>query len=134
MAVKIAAGAAHSSVVTRDGIVLSWRSMDPTLTSQEVGDSLAGRHVVSISAGTHLWFKFSALGPFFWSPSVPVLAVSLFSLYPYSLKAVFLEACQAYLRVCSPLCPVPSPFGSYFEGFYCVSCATSYLHLLFKSL
>lgn len=51
-AVVIAAGAAHSSAVTRDGVVLAWRSMDPALRPQEVGGPLAGKKVVSISAGT----------------------------------------------------------------------------------
>ena len=52
IAVMIAAGAAHSSAVTRDGVVLAWRSMDPVLRPQEVGGPLAGKNVVAISAGT----------------------------------------------------------------------------------
>ena len=51
LAVMIAAGAAHSSVVTQDGTVMTWRSMDPTLTPTAVGDALAGKTVVKISAG-----------------------------------------------------------------------------------
>ena len=50
-AVIIAAGAAHSSAVTRDGVVLAWRSMDPVLQPQEVGGPLAGKSVTAISAG-----------------------------------------------------------------------------------
>ena len=50
-AVMIAAGAAHSSAVTSDGVVLTWRSMDPALRPQEVSGPLAGAKVVSISAG-----------------------------------------------------------------------------------
>ena len=52
IAVMIAAGAAHSSAVTQDGVVLAWRSMDPVLRPQEVGGPLAGKTVVAISAGT----------------------------------------------------------------------------------
>lgn len=48
----IAAGAAHSSAVTAEGAVLTWRSMDPALASQEVGGALSGKRVVAISAGT----------------------------------------------------------------------------------
>ena len=47
----LAAGAAHSSAVTADGVVLTWRSMDPALSSQEVGGPLAGKQVVAVSAG-----------------------------------------------------------------------------------
>ena len=50
-AVMVAAGAAHSSAVTRDGVVLAWRSMDPALHPQEVGGALAGKSVTAISAG-----------------------------------------------------------------------------------
>lgn len=50
-AIKICAGAAHSSLLTEDGIVMTWRSMDPTLTPQEVGDALGGKFVSHISAG-----------------------------------------------------------------------------------
>lgn len=47
----IAAGAAHSSAVTSDGVVLTWRSMDPSLRPQEVGGLLAGKEVTAVSAG-----------------------------------------------------------------------------------
>ena len=50
-AAAIAAGAAHSSALTATGVVLSWRSADPALQVQEVGGALAGRCVISISAG-----------------------------------------------------------------------------------
>lgn len=45
------AGAAHTSVLTATGVVLCWRSADPALAVQEVGGGLAGKRVVSISAG-----------------------------------------------------------------------------------
>ena len=51
LAIQIAAGAAHSSALTQDGIVMTWRSMDPTLTPTPVGDALAGKTVVKVSAG-----------------------------------------------------------------------------------
>lgn len=51
LAAAICAGAAHSSALTRAGVVLSWRSADPALQLQEVGGSLAGKRIVSISAG-----------------------------------------------------------------------------------
>lgn len=47
----ICAGAAHTSVLTRTGVVLCWRSADPNLVVQEVGGALAGKRVVSVSAG-----------------------------------------------------------------------------------
>lgn len=53
-AVAIAAGAAHSCCLTRLGVVVAWRSWDPNLTVQEVSGSLAGKRVVSISAGMYL--------------------------------------------------------------------------------
>ena len=53
VAVSIAAGAAHSSALTSNGVVLTWRSADPALQVQEVGGALAGKHIVSISAGKY---------------------------------------------------------------------------------
>ena len=50
-AVAICAGAAHSGVLIATGVVLAWRSADPALVVQEVGGALAGKRVVSISAG-----------------------------------------------------------------------------------
>lgn len=50
-AVALCAGAAHTTVLTRTGVVLTWRSADPALVVQEVGGALAGKRVVSISAG-----------------------------------------------------------------------------------
>ncbi len=52
-AVAICAGAAHSSSLTRTGVVLSWRSADPALIVQEIGGELAGKRVVSLSAGKY---------------------------------------------------------------------------------
>ncbi len=51
VAAAICAGAAHSSALTSAGVALSWRSADPALQVQEVGGALAGKRVVSISAG-----------------------------------------------------------------------------------
>lgn len=53
LAVRIAAGAAHSSCLTQDGVVLVWRSADPLLQVQEASGALAGRTVVDISAGKY---------------------------------------------------------------------------------
>ncbi len=44
-------GAAHSACLDESGAVLAWRSADPGLHVQEVGGLLAGKRVVSISAG-----------------------------------------------------------------------------------
>ena len=44
-------GAAHSACLDESGAVLAWRSADPGLHVQEVGGPLAGKRVVSISAG-----------------------------------------------------------------------------------
>ena len=52
-AVAICAGAAHSSALTSTGVVLSWRSADPALVVREVGGALAGKRVVSLSAGKY---------------------------------------------------------------------------------
>ena len=52
-AVAVCAGAAHSAVLTGAGVVLCWRSADPALQLQEVLGPLAGRRVVSISAGKY---------------------------------------------------------------------------------
>ncbi len=52
-AIAICAGAAHSSALTRTGVVLSWRSADPALIVQEVCGELAGKCVVSLSAGKY---------------------------------------------------------------------------------
>ena len=52
-AVAVAAGAAHTSVLTGAGVVLAWRSADPALLVQEVGGALAGRRVVALSAGKY---------------------------------------------------------------------------------
>lgn len=49
--VAIAAGAAHSLVLTADGVVLAWRSTDPALKAAEVGGALTGRRAVAIAAG-----------------------------------------------------------------------------------
>lgn len=49
----ICAGAAHSSALTSTGVVLTWKSADPALQVQEVGGILAGKKVVSISAGKY---------------------------------------------------------------------------------
>ena len=66
-AVMIAAGAAHSSAVTRDGVVLAWRSMDPALQPQEVGGPLAGKSVTAISAGEGSpFFQGRRVGGQFW--------------------------------------------------------------------
>ena len=46
-------GAAHSACLDEFGAVLAWRSADPGLHVQEVGGPLAGKRVVSISAGEH---------------------------------------------------------------------------------
>lgn len=51
VAVAIAAGAAHSCVVTTAGTVLAWRSMDPNLHAAEVGGALAGKAVAYVDAG-----------------------------------------------------------------------------------
>ena len=51
VAVAIAAGAAHSCVVTAAGAVVAWRSMDPALQAVEVGGPLAGRAAASVAAG-----------------------------------------------------------------------------------
>lgn len=50
-AIAIAAGAAHSCCLTRGGVVLAWRSWDANLAVQEVCAGLAGKRIVSISAG-----------------------------------------------------------------------------------
>ena len=50
-AVAIAAGAAHSCCLTKNGVVLAWRSWDASLSVQEVSAGLAGKRVVSIAAG-----------------------------------------------------------------------------------
>ena len=57
VAVAIAAGAAHSCVITAAGAVLAWRSMDPALQAVEVGGPLAGRAAASVAAGRalHVW-------------------------------------------------------------------------------
>lgn len=47
-------GAAHSACLDESGAVLAWRSADPGLHVQEVGGPLAGKRVVSISAGDAL--------------------------------------------------------------------------------
>ena len=47
-------GAAHSACLDESGAVLAWRSADPGLHVQEVGAPLAGKRVVSISAGDAL--------------------------------------------------------------------------------
>ncbi|KAL4535240.1 hypothetical protein Ndes2437A_g05967 [Nannochloris sp. 'desiccata'] len=52
-AIAICAGAAHSTALTGTGVVLSWRSADPALIVQEVGGELAGKRVVSLSAGKY---------------------------------------------------------------------------------
>lgn len=71
-AVLIAAGAAHSSAVTRDGAVLAWRSMDPALHPQEVGGPLAGKSVTAISAGES---SVACFGPLSWSVLVLELSI-----------------------------------------------------------
>jgi alpha-tubulin suppressor-like RCC1 family protein len=50
---QICAGAAHTSVLTTTGIVLSWRSADPQCQIQEIGGLLAGKRVISISSGKY---------------------------------------------------------------------------------
>jgi len=50
---RICAGAAHTSVLTTTGVVLTWRSADPHCHVQEVGGLLAGARVVDISAGKY---------------------------------------------------------------------------------
>lgn len=52
-AIAICAGAAHSTALTRTGVVLAWRSADPALLVQEVGGELAAKRVVSLSAGKY---------------------------------------------------------------------------------
>lgn len=52
-AIAICAGAAHSTALTRTGVVLAWRSADPALIVQEVGGELAAKRVVSLSAGKY---------------------------------------------------------------------------------
>ncbi|KAA6425361.1 MAG: hypothetical protein FRX49_04854, partial [Trebouxia sp. A1-2] len=52
-AIAIAAGAAHSCCLTRGGVVLAWRSWDANLAVQEVCAGLAGKRIVSISAGKY---------------------------------------------------------------------------------
>ena len=51
LAVAVAAGAAHSCVVTASGAVLAWRSMDTSLQVVEVGGLLAGRAAAAVAAG-----------------------------------------------------------------------------------
>ncbi|EFJ52323.1 hypothetical protein VOLCADRAFT_102981 [Volvox carteri f. nagariensis] len=46
-----AAGYSHTTVVTRSGEVLCWRSADPALRPQEVAGPLAGKCVVAAAAG-----------------------------------------------------------------------------------
>lgn len=52
-AVAITAGVAHSSCLTRSGVVLAWRSWDANLAVQEVSAGLAGKKIVSIAAGMY---------------------------------------------------------------------------------
>ncbi|GLI64055.1 hypothetical protein VaNZ11_007220 [Volvox africanus] len=49
-AALVAAGYSHTTVVTRSGDVLCWRSADLALRPQEVGGPLAGKRVVSVAA------------------------------------------------------------------------------------
>ncbi|PNH00658.1 E3 ubiquitin-protein ligase [Tetrabaena socialis] len=49
-AALVAAGLAHTSVVTRTGAVLVWRSADPALRAAEVGGALAGKVAVAVAA------------------------------------------------------------------------------------
>ncbi|GIL71989.1 hypothetical protein Vretifemale_2403, partial [Volvox reticuliferus] len=49
-AALVAAGYSHTTVVTRSGEVLCWRSADPALRPQEVGGPLAGKRVVAVAA------------------------------------------------------------------------------------
>lgn len=51
--VAVCAGAAHSSALTNDGVVLTWRSADPALLAQEVGGALSGKRVIAVSAGKY---------------------------------------------------------------------------------
>lgn len=53
VAARIAAGAAHSSCITTDGVLLTWRSGDPELQPQQVGGALAGHIIIDISAGKY---------------------------------------------------------------------------------
>ena len=50
---RICAGAAHTSVLTTAGVVLTWRSADPQCLVQEIGGLLAGERVIDISAGKY---------------------------------------------------------------------------------
>lgn len=50
-AVSVAAGYSETTVLTRDGALLVWRSGDPSLRLTEVNGPLAGVRVVSVSAG-----------------------------------------------------------------------------------
>ncbi|KXZ47089.1 hypothetical protein GPECTOR_38g326 [Gonium pectorale] len=49
-AVLAAAGFVHTTVVTRTGAVLCWRSADPALRPTEVAGPLAGKRVVAVAA------------------------------------------------------------------------------------
>lgn len=60
--IQICAGAAHSSVLTATGIVLTWRSADPHCQIQEIGGILSGQRIVSISAGKYRTAAVSAIG------------------------------------------------------------------------
>ncbi|KIY92498.1 hypothetical protein MNEG_15465, partial [Monoraphidium neglectum] len=54
LAAAVAAGAAHSCAVTRDGVLLAWRSGGGAagqLAVHEVGGALAGRRVAAVSCG-----------------------------------------------------------------------------------
>lgn len=55
------AGAAHSACIDESGAVLAWRSADPGLHVQEVGGPLAGKRVVSVSAGALPCYLMSCL-------------------------------------------------------------------------
>lgn len=53
VAVAIAAGAAHSSVLTATGSVLTWTSWEPASPATLVGGALSWRKVSAIAAGAH---------------------------------------------------------------------------------
>ena len=59
---RICAGAAHTSVLTTAGVVLTWRSADPQCQVQELGGLLSGERVIDISAGKYRTAAVTVIG------------------------------------------------------------------------